>query len=123
MAVSEHCFTSYDYTAYFENVAVQHLPLMMDLEADRMRNLVLDKKGVETEREVIIEERRISTDNVPRSILEERMATALWMTNHYGIPVIGWEAEMHGLTQRDALDYYTASTTRRITRSWWSRVT
>ena len=102
----QNAFTSHDYTAYFENVAVEHLPLMMDIEADRMRNLVLDKKGVDTEREVIIEERRMRTDNVPRAILQERMAAALWMTNHYGIPVIGWEAEMRGLTQKDALDYY-----------------
>ena len=102
----QNAFTSHDYTAYFENVAVEHMPLMMDIEADRMRNLVLDKKGVETEREVIIEERRMRTDNVPRAILQERMAAALWMTNRYGIPIIGWEAEMHGLTQKDALDYY-----------------
>ena len=102
----QNAFTSHDYTAYFENVAVEHLPLMMDIEADRMHNLVLDKKGVETEREVIIEERRMRTDNVPRALLGERTAAALWMTNRYSIPIIGWEAEMHGLTQKDALDYY-----------------
>ncbi len=102
----QNAFTSHDYTAYYENVAVEHMPLMMDIEADRMRNLALDKKGVDTEREVIIEERRMRVDNVPAAILQERMAAALWMTNHYGVPVIGWEAEMRGLTQRDALDYY-----------------
>ncbi len=63
-------------------------------------------EGVDTEREVIIEERRMRTDNVPRALLQERMAAALWMTNRYSIPIIGWEAEMRGLTQKDALDYY-----------------
>jgi zinc protease len=104
----DNAFTTRDYTAYFENIAVDRMPIMMDLEADRMRNLILDKKGVDTEREVIIEERRMRTDNVPASILGERLDAALWMNNHYAIPIIGWEQEMHGLTLDDALAFYNA---------------
>jgi zinc protease len=102
----QNAFTSHDYTAYFEDIAVDHLPLMMDIEADRMRNLQLDDHAVDTEREVIIEERRMRVDNVPSAVLGERLSAGLWMTNRYGIPVIGWEAEMRGLTRDDALTFY-----------------
>ncbi len=105
----QNAFTNHDYTAYYQRIAVDRLPLMMDIEADRMRNLILDPKEVATEREVIIEERRMRTDNVPSALLGERVDTSLWMTNHYGIPVIGWEAEMHGLTHEDALAVYKAN--------------
>lgn len=102
----QNAFTTYDYTGYYQNIAVDRLPLVMDIEADRMRNLSLTKEDVDTEREVIIEERRMRTDNVPSSQLGERVDASLWMTNHYGIPVIGWEAEMRGLTREDAFSVY-----------------
>jgi zinc protease len=102
----QNAFTSYDYTAYFQNIAVDRLPLMMDIEADRMRNLRLDKPAVDTEREVIIEERKMRVDNVPSSLLGERLAAGLWMNNPYSIPVIGWESEMRKLSREDALAFY-----------------
>ncbi len=103
---NQNAFTSFDYTGYFQMIAVDKLPLMMDMEADRMRNLVLDEKAVTTEREVIIEERRMRVDSVPAAVMSERLSAGMWMTNHYGIPVIGWEAEMRGLTREDALAFY-----------------
>ncbi|MBL8628416.1 MAG: insulinase family protein [Rhodospirillaceae bacterium] len=102
----QNAFTSFDFTAYYQNIAVDRLPLMMDIESDRMRNLVLDPKEVETEREVIIEERRMRIGNQPAAILDERLNAALWLTNRYGTPVIGWEEEMRGLTHDDALEFY-----------------
>ncbi len=105
---NQNASTSQDYTNYYQNIAVDRLPLVMDIEADRMRNLTLDVKEVETEREVIIEERRMRTDNVPGALLGERVEAALWGTNHYGVPIIGWEAEMHALTREDAFDVYKA---------------
>jgi zinc protease len=103
---NQNAFTSFDYTGYFQNIAVDKLPLMMDMEADRMRNLRLEENEVTTEREVIIEERRMRVDSVPSAVMSERLSAGLWMTNHYGIPVIGWEAEMRGLTREDALAFY-----------------
>ncbi len=102
----QNAFTSFDYTAYYENIAVDRLPLMMDMEADRMHNLKLDKPGVLTERDVIIEERRMRVDNVPGALLGERLSSVLWMNNHHSIPVIGWESEMRTLTDEDALAFY-----------------
>jgi len=103
---NQNAFTGPDLTGYYQNIAVDRLPLMMDIEADRMRNLVLDEKEVATEREVIIEERRMRVDNVPGALLGERMHAALWMTNHYAIPIIGWEAEIKELTREDAFQVY-----------------
>lgn len=102
----QNAFTSYDFTGYYQNIAVDRLPLVMEIEADRMRNLVLDPKEVATEREVIIEERRMRIENQPAAILSERLDAALWMTNRYGIPIIGWEAEMRELSREDAFDFY-----------------
>ncbi|MDX2142205.1 MAG: pitrilysin family protein [Rhodospirillaceae bacterium] len=102
----QNAFTSYDFTGYYQNIAVDRLPLVMEIEADRMRNLVLDVKDVDTEREVIIEERRMRVDNQPASILDERLDAALWLTNRYAIPIIGWEHEMRGLTREDAFAFY-----------------
>jgi zinc protease len=104
----QNAFTNHDYTGYYQNIAVDRLPLVMDIEADRMRNLTLTEEDVATEREVIIEERRMRTDNVPGAQLAERVGASLWMTNHYGVPVIGWEAEMRGLTREDAFSVYKA---------------
>lgn len=102
----QNAFTSFEYTGYYQNVAVDRLPLMMELEADRMRNLIISEDDVTTEREVIIEERRMRVDNRPGSVLDERMSAALWLTHRYGTPVIGWPNEMAGLDRNDALAFY-----------------
>lgn len=102
----DNAFTSLDYTAYYQRIARDRLELVMRMEADRMRNLVLDEKNVLSERDVIIEERRQRTDNVPSARLYEQMMAALFRNSPYGIPVIGWLHEMQGLTRQDALDFY-----------------
>lgn len=105
---NQNAFTTRDYTGYFQNIAVDRLPLMMDMESDRMRNLIINKSIIDTEREVIIEERRMRVDNVPQSILQERLDAGLWMNNHYAIPIVGWESEMRTLNENDAKAYYDA---------------
>ena len=102
----QNAFTSTDYTGYFQNIAVDRLPLVMDMEADRMRNLVLSEDDVAPEREVIIEERLMRIENVPAALLSERVSAALWGTNHYGISIIGHMEEMEQLSREDALDFY-----------------
>ncbi len=102
----ENAFTSQDYTGYYQNVAVDRLPTVMELEADRMTGLVLDDKAVNPERQVILEERRSRVDNDPGSILGEQVRAALYQNHGYGTPVIGWEHEIRGLGRTDALDFY-----------------
>ena len=105
---NQNAFTTRDFTGYYQNIAADRLSLMMDMESDRMRNLIINKSIIDTEREVIIEERRMRVDNVPQSILQERIDTGLWMNNHYAIPIIGWETEMRQLNENDAKAYYDA---------------
>lgn len=102
----ENAFTSWDYTAYFQNVAVDRLPLMMELEADRMANLRVDPASALNERDVIIEERRERVDNRPGARLSEQMMAALYQNHPYRIPIIGWEHEMAALTLDDAMAFY-----------------
>jgi zinc protease len=102
----DNAFTSWDYTAYFQHIAADRLEMVMELEADRMRNLRLTEDDVLTEREVILEERAQRTDSDPGSLLSEQMRAAQFMNHPYGIPVIGWRHEMEALSREDALSYY-----------------
>jgi zinc protease len=102
----DNAFTNHDVTAYFQRVAKERLPMVMEMEADRMANLRLAENDVVTERKVIIEERKSRVDNDPNSILQEQMMAALYQSHPYGIPVIGWEHEILTLDRDDAMEYY-----------------
>jgi len=102
----DNAFTGHDATAYFQRVAKEKLPTMMEMEADRMVNLRLTEKEVLTERDVILEERRSRVENNPGAILNEQMDAVLYMSHPYGIPIIGWEHEIAKLSREDALNYY-----------------
>jgi zinc protease len=101
-----NAFTSYDYTAYYATVGTDNLDLVMTLEADRMLNLSLSEERVQVEREVIVEERRLRTDNDPEALLHEQAMAALFLNHRYGIPVIGWMQEIRSWTPEDALTFY-----------------
>jgi zinc protease len=102
----ENAFTTQDYTAYFQRVMKDRLPLVMELEADRMQNLVLTDENVLPERAVVQEERRERTENEPSGLLAEQLDAALFLAHPYGKPVIGWMTEVAALTRQDALDFY-----------------
>ena len=101
-----NAFTGQDYTAYYQDVAVDRLPLMMEMEADRMRGLKLRTEEIESEREVVLEERRLRVDNRPGSLMWERLNAAFWVTNTYAIPVIGWAEEIEALQKDDFFEFY-----------------
>jgi len=102
----ENAFTSYDYTAYFQRVAKEHLATMMEFESDRMANLMLADDVVAPERDVVLEERRMRVETDPGAQLSEAMASALFVHHPYGIPIIGWMHEIEALDRAHALDYY-----------------
>jgi len=102
----DNAFTGQDATAYFQRIAKDRLKTVMGMEADRMVNLKLTEKEVLTERNVILEERRMRIDNNPNAILDEQMGAVLYQNHPYRIPVIGWEHEMAKLSQADALAFY-----------------
>ncbi len=103
---TDNAFTSYDYTAYYQRVAADRLPIMMRMEADRMINLDLSEEDILVERDVIIEERNQRTETNPNALYREQANAALFQNHRYGVPVIGWRHEMSNLTLSDALDYY-----------------
>jgi zinc protease len=103
---TDNAFTSFDYTAYFQRVAADRLDLMMEMEADRMVNLRLTPEEVDTERQVILEERNQRTENEPGALFGEQRNAAQYMNHPYGIPIIGWRHEMEGLTLEDAKAFY-----------------
>jgi zinc protease len=102
----DNAFTTQDYTAYFQTVAVDRLELVMKLEADRMANLQLTDAVVLPERNVILEERHMRIDNEPASQLDEQIRATLFQHHPYRNPTIGWEQEMRQLTTQDAIDWY-----------------
>ncbi len=102
----DNAFTSLDYTAYFQIVPKRALPEMMMLEADRMANLRLDAKEFAQEIKVIMEERRLRTEDNPQALLHERMSSVAFQAHPYRRPVIGWMNDLENMTYQDAQDWY-----------------
>ncbi len=102
----DNAFTTEDYTAFYVQIARDRLKLVMGLEADRMAHLELTDTGVKTERDVVLEERRMRVDNVPSSLAAEQVDAALYLSHPYGRPVIGWPDEVHRLGRAEAQDFY-----------------
>ena len=103
---SDNAFTSYDYTAYFQRVAADRLELMMRMESDRMVNIRLTPEDIETERDVILEERNQRTENNASALFREQKNAVQYLNHRYGVPIIGWRHEMEELSLEDALSYY-----------------
>jgi len=104
----DNAFTSRDYTAYFQIVPKGALPEMMKLEADRMANLTLDAKEFAAEIKVVMEERRLRTDDNPQALVHETLASTSFQAHPYRRPVIGWMDDLENMTWRDARDWYRA---------------
>jgi zinc protease len=102
----ENAFTSYDHTAYFQQLHKSKLSLAMKLESDRMHNLLMSEKEFAKEIKVVMEERRWRTDDEPRSLLFEKMMAAAYQEHPYHNPVIGWMTDLQNMNADDALDWY-----------------
>ncbi|MFC5770760.1 M16 family metallopeptidase [Thauera sinica] len=107
----DNAFTSKDYTAYFQQVPPQRLGEMMALEADRMKNLVITDDEFRRELEVVKEERRLRTDDQPRSLVYEQIMATAFQAHPYRRPVIGWMTDLDTMRPQDARDWY---------RSWYA---
>lgn len=102
----DNAFTSWDYTAYHQRVAADRLGLMMEMEAERMVNLRLDRSDWLPERDVILEERSQTLESSPDRLLQEAMRAALFVNHPYGRSIIGWRHEMAQLDDRVAMAFY-----------------
>jgi len=103
---NDNAFTGKDYTAYFENFASDRIAISLDLESDRMQNLLLDPKEFLSERDVVKEERRMRTDDDPTNTMVEQMTAAAFIAHPYQWPVIGWMADISNITRDDLFEHY-----------------
>ena len=101
-----NAFTSYDCTAYFERVAKDRLPRVMELEADRMSALKLDAGDLETERGVVLEERNERIEVSPDAIFDERLQAGLYLNHPYRRPLIGWRSEIENISLDNLAKFY-----------------
>ena len=102
----DNAYTTHDYTAFYEQIAKDRLPIDMGLEADRIANLDLSDKNVSTERNVVLAERRMRVDNDPQSLMREQMEAALHLSHPYGRPVIGWPDEIRHIGRMEASNFF-----------------
>lgn len=102
----ENAFTSRDYTGYFQTLHKSALPLSIRLEADRMANLVLSPEEFAKELKVVMEERRLRTDDRPHSVVYERLMANALTAHPYRNPIIGWMSDLESLTLEDTRRFY-----------------
>jgi zinc protease len=102
----ENAFTSRDYTAYFQQLSADRLPIALELEADRMRNLRLQEAAFKKEVQVVMEERRLRTEDDPVALALERFGTIAYPLSPYRNPVIGWMEDLKTMTVADLRRWY-----------------
>lgn len=104
---NDNAFTSRDVTAYFQQVEASRLPLIMRMEADRFAAATIPADQVESERNVVLEERRQRTDSSARARFQEAFRAAMWGPQTWpGRPIIGWEDEIRAITRDDMVAFY-----------------
>jgi zinc protease len=101
-----NAFTNYEHTVYHVRMPPDLLDKVMELEADRMRGLVIREDLMNTERLVIKEERRQRQENTPSAQLSEQLQMNLFEGHPYGLPVAGLQTSIDRLTRDDALAFY-----------------
>ena len=102
----DNAFTGKDYTAYYQQVEKSRLEQVMALEADRMQNLTMDKDEFAKEIRVVMEERRLRTEDQPLSLLYEALYATAFVASPYRNPIVGWMNDLQNMTAADALDWY-----------------
>ena len=102
----ENAFTNRDYTAYFQQVPKAALPRMMQLEADRMSNLLVTEAEFSREIKVVMEERRLRTEDQPRALVAEALNAEAYFAHPYRRPVIGWMNDLANMSYVDARNWY-----------------
>jgi len=102
----ENAFTGQDYTAYFQRLEKSRLPIALELESDRMRNLTLPEEEFIKERDVVAEERRMRTEDKPTSLTYEQFMATAFQTSPYHHPIIGWMDDIQNYTVEDQRRWY-----------------
>ena len=102
----ENAFTSNDFTGYFATLAKSKVDLMLGLEADRMVNLALPAEEFEKEIRVVMEERRMRTEDEPRSLVYEQLVATALIAHPYRNPIIGWMNDLENMRVEDVGEFY-----------------
>jgi len=102
----DNAFTSTDYTVYHEQVHRDRLPFVMRLEADRMANLLIRPVEFAREIKVVMEERRLSTEDQPRALLDENLLATAFSAHPYKWPTVGWMQDLQNMSWKDAQQWY-----------------
>ncbi len=102
----DNAATSEDYAMYYQKLSPDRLNLSIELEADRMRNLIIDPKEALSERDVVMEERRMRTDDDPQSVVYEEVVSTAFKNHPYRRPVVGWMSDLEKITSEDIRRYY-----------------
>jgi zinc protease len=102
----ENAFTGADYTAYFQTLEKSRLPVSFELEADRMRNLSLPEEEFQKELNVVMEERRMRTEDNPQSLTYEQFKATAFINSPYRIPTIGWMDDLEAMEVDDLREWY-----------------
>ncbi|WNG17372.1 M16 family metallopeptidase [Cystobacter fuscus] len=101
-----NAYTSTDMTVYYEDFASDALETVLDLESDRMRSLRINDVALKSERQVVLEERRVRVDNDITGIMDEELGTLVWKAHAYRWPVIGWQKDIENITRQDCEQYF-----------------
>ncbi len=101
-----NAFTSTDSTTYYQNFKADRIDVSLELESDRMQNLVLTDDDFRTERAVVMEERRLRTDDNPRAVMWEQLEASAFQVQPYHWPVVGWMEDIARIKLDDLKDYY-----------------
>jgi predicted Zn-dependent peptidase len=103
---TSNAYTSNDLTVYYEDFMAEALERVIDLESDRMKALRVTPKMLESERKVVMEERRLRVDNEIGGLMDEELSTLVWKAHPYRWPVIGWMKDIASISRQDCLDYF-----------------
>ncbi len=102
----ENAFTNRDATVYFQQLQKDRLPLSFELEADRMADLQLKEEAFAKEIQVVMEERRLRTEDNPHAVVYEQLMSVAFQAHPYRRPVIGWMDDLQNMRAQDARDWY-----------------
>lgn len=102
----ENAFTGADYTAYFQTMEASRLEVSMRLESERMQRLKLEQVEFVKERQVVMEERRLRTEDKPQSQAYEYFKAIAYSTSPYRNPIIGWMQDLEDMSLSDLADWY-----------------
>jgi zinc protease len=103
---TDNAFTSRNYTAYFETGPKDQLRKWLEMEADRMRGINVGQKAFDLEKKVVLEERRLRTEDDPGSFMQEAAMAATFEAHPYQWPIIGWFNDIESISLDDYRAYY-----------------